>query len=238
MPRAGQRQSEACYWILRDGCRVGTLAIARFCLGDFVSLHSVYVRPQHRGKGVMADTLHAVRAELEARGLGMRLETSWTWQRAVRFYLRTGFWLRSWKRNLAFVRPPLAPSPVVTVGDDEATVAVNVDGCPAVMARARRDGRGLLEHGGEPELPADLRYLAHDARTTLAIAIALEGWPLIRSKDESERCRTSDLVHPEALATRIQYWEAWAARHGWRIHTPRISGLDYPNWAELESTWG
>lgn len=227
LPTPQRRTTQACYWILRNGDRAGTLAIARFCLGDFVDVSSVYLRPRHRGKRIMAGTLRAVHAQLEAGDIGMRLETSWTWQPAVRFYLRTGFWLRSWKRDLAFVRPPRTPPPVVTVGSAEATVAVDVDGHETTLARARRDGPRLLEHREVSGLPTSLEHLAHDARTTLALAIALEGWPLIRSKLQWERSWTSDLVHPEALASRIQDWEAWTLGRGWRVQTLRIPGLSH-----------
>lgn len=218
----GERQSEACYWVLSDGCHAGTIAIARFCLGDLVGVYSVYLRPQYRGSGIMAEALRAAYVELEARGLGLRLETNWTWQPAVRFYLKAGFWLRSWKRDLAFVRHPRAPSPVITVASDEATIAAVVDGHSTVVARARRDGDRLLQHGEEPGLADAARRLAHDAQTTLALAIALEGWPLIRSEFDWQQRRYSDLVHPEALADRIQFWEAWADEHAWRVATPRI----------------
>lgn len=233
MPR--ERTSETCYWIERAGHRVGTLAISRFCLGDSVIAHSVYLRPPYRGRGIMEDTLSVVCAELETRDLGLRLETCWTWQRAVRFYLRTGFWLRSWKRDLSFTRYPRAPAPLVDIGDTDATVAVVVAGRTTVLARARQDGRRLLYHDEEPDLPDTFRELSYDARTTLSLAIALAGWPLIRSEHHWECSQTSDLLHPEALAARIQVWEAWAGRHGWLVPTPRIPGLDYPSWAQLEA---
>jgi GNAT superfamily N-acetyltransferase len=235
MPRA--RKSEACYWIENEGRRVGTLAISRFCLGNSVGAHSVYLRPRYRSRGIMEDTLSAVCGELEERDLGLRLETCWTWQRAVRFYLRTGFWLRSWKRDLAFDRYPHAPAPVITVGDTDATVAVEVAGRMTVLARARHDGRSLIDHDEEPGLPDTFGALVYDARTTLALVIALAGWPLIRSQYHWTLSRTSDLVYPEALADRIRSWEAWAGLHGWQVPTPRIPDLEYPSWAELEATW-
>ncbi|MGH7554123.1 MAG: hypothetical protein ACREMQ_13970 [Longimicrobiales bacterium] len=77
----------------------------------------------------------------------------------------------------------------------------------------------------------------HDARTTLALAITLARWPLIRSEHHWHQARTSDLLHPEALADRIQFWEALAGKYGWRVVTPRIPGLDYPSWTELEEDW-
>lgn len=39
----------------------------------------------------------------------------------------------------------------------------------------------------------------------------------------------------EALAERIVTWEAWAADRGWHIATPRIPGLQYRTWSELEA---
>ncbi len=61
-----------------------------------------------------------------------------------------------------------------------------------MLARARRAGCRLLYHDAEPDLPDTLRELAYDARTTLTLAIALAGWPLIRSKHDWDRTRTFD----------------------------------------------
>lgn len=235
LPTPSERPHESCYWILRDGTRVGTIAISRFCLGSNASAYSVYVHPPYRGIGIMPETLRALHAELERHGMGLELETGWIWQRAVRFYLRLGFWLRSWKRDLSFVWPSHSPSPIIAVGEDEAAVSVEREGRSVVLARARRDRGRLIHHDEEPDLPEGLRHFAYDARTTLALAIALEGWPLIRSEDHWQQARHSDAVHPEALAERIMVWEAWAAKQGWRIATPRIPGVQYRTWSEVEA---
>jgi hypothetical protein len=35
----------------------------------------------------------------------------------------------------------------------------------------------------------------------------------------------------------IILWEAWSHAHGWAVDTPRIPGLRYPTWAELQARW-
>lgn len=228
-----QRKLERCYWIAPGGDVAGTLALSRVCLGTGVSAHSVYLRPACRGAGVMARTLRAVRESLERHGLGLILETPWTWQPAVRFYLRNGFWLRSWKRDLAFVSRPHSPAPRLDVGVREASLSVDSDGMTIVLARARREGHRLVWSDEKLILAGELGPDEIPARTTLALAMAVAGWPLIRSERHWHQHRWSDLVHPEALACRIQAWEAWAAERGWSVDTPRIPGLTYPALSEL-----
>jgi len=66
--------------------------------------------------------------------------------------------------------------------------------------------------------------------------LALRGWPLLRSDEEWQAQLAqgfSDSGGPEGLAFRIQRYEAWANKHGWRVDTPRIPGLDYPTWDDL-----
>jgi GNAT superfamily N-acetyltransferase len=230
-----ERKSEACYWIVRGGTEVGTLALTRFCLGHFSTAYSVYLRPPWRGRGIMAATLRVVYSQLEARGLGLQLDTPWTWQHAVRFYLRNGFWLSSWKRDLTFVRRPLVPPPILRMTARSASIDLELEGQTITLARAHRDDDKLLEHAVTSDGPEWLDQTLCDAPTTLALCLALHGWPLVRLGLLWRQARYSDCVHPEALAERIVFWEAWTANHGWRIDTPRIPGLEYPTWAELDS---
>jgi len=222
---------------MKSEVAVGTLALSRFVLGDIAKLHSVYLRPSERGCGTMTKALRAVRAELESRGLGLRLETCWCWPRAVRFYLKNGFWLRSWKRGLNFQRKAGMPDPVIGIaeGSDEAWVGVEWEGRIVKLARALRDTETLLEHGAPDDVPEELRHLEPPAGTTLSLVIALHGWPLLRSEEDRNRYWWNDFVHPEALADRIQACEAWSVHNGWRVDGARIPGLEYPTWEELDA---
>jgi hypothetical protein len=77
-----------------------------------------------------------------------------------------------------------------------------------------------------PELP-------HHAATTLALHLAVRGWPLIRSNEHwKRRWHWSDLGMPEGLACKIALFENEAAECGYDVRTPRIPNLDYR--AELD----
>ncbi|MEX2609068.1 MAG: GNAT family N-acetyltransferase [Gemmatimonadota bacterium] len=238
LPRPREHRFISCYWIMRGGEVAGTLALARTCLGPCVNAYSVYVRPSCRGGGIMAATLRTVRQELEAHGIGLAFEVNWTWNAAVRYYLRNGFWLRSWKHALNFVWIPGTPPPRIMVGAREASLAMEQEGGTTVLARARRGGGRLLRFARPAGLLGANQALDLRAPTTLALALALAGWPLVRSRRHAQRWGYCDLVHPEALADRIQAWEAWTAAQGWRVETPRIPGLAYPTWAELRHSSG
>jgi GNAT superfamily N-acetyltransferase len=226
-----RREFERFFWLLDQGTRVGTIAVATFLLGArLVRVASLYVLPAHRGRAHGHAALLRLRDALGRRGLGVRLDTHWTWTRAVRLYLRMGLWVGGWKRELAFRWPIGAPPPVVEVGDAMAHLSIVRDGNTVVLARAARDGDRLVLDGehirDEP--------LAWEAVSTPVVELALRGWPLIRSADAWDRLRWSDAVVPESLALRITRWEAWHRAPGWLVPTPRIPGLRYPTWDEIE----
>jgi GNAT superfamily N-acetyltransferase len=233
-----ERQMDACFWLLEEGERVGTLALSRGAVGNsLLRLSSLYVLPTHRGCGVATRALERMRSVLGSWRYGIRLETCWPWQAAVRFYLRRGFWVRMWKRDLEFQWRFDAPPAIVQVDNGCASVAVDLEGERVVLAKAERDGDELSFE--EASVPADPRIRADvwDASSTLSLALALHGWPLIRSRELWERCHWSDAGPPEALAHRIEVWEAWDRKQGYRVETPKIPGLEYPSWEELTRRW-
>ncbi|XXX76638.1 GNAT family N-acetyltransferase [Sorangium sp. So ce134] len=228
------------YWILEHGERVGTLALATSTLGARrLGLASFYVYPRCRGRGAGRRALRAVQEAAARRGIGVRLSTSWCWQRAVRFYLASGMWIAMWKRDLTFCSDASTPSPRIDVGAAEASLSVPVGDGSVVLARARRRG-DRLELDQPPEDLAKNKQIGEaywHATSTLALALALHGWPLIRSQEAWDRGHYADAGPPESLAYKITIWEAWAAKHGWAVDTPRIPGLQYPSWDELEARW-
>jgi len=136
-----RREFESCYWLLEDGARAGTIAVARSRLGGaLLRVSSLYVFSDRRGRGAARAVLAEVRAALGRRGLGLRLQTSWSWQRAVRLYVRMGMWVHGWKRELDFRWDAAEPPPVIDVGERQASLAVVVDGRRVELARAERRG--------------------------------------------------------------------------------------------------
>lgn len=223
---------ERCYWILDGTARAGTIALATSTLGTTrLYVSSVYIFPDRRSTGIARHAFTLLKGVLAARGLGMRLDTYWTWQQAVRFYLRGGMWVYMWRRSPAFIWQPDLPEHEIRVDADEATLRVPVGGQTKCLARARRRGERLEFDEFSDATAGSASFYAS---STLALAIATRGWPLIRSRQEFERNRDADAGPPEALAYKIGVWEAWDARHGWLVSTPRIPGIGYPSWEELE----
>lgn len=237
---SARSEYEQCYWIVEDGEQIGTLAIAA---GGFrqarVDVSSFYVLPCHRGRGVGRRALGRVQQALARRKLGLRLDTCWCWPKAVRFYLGIGMWIYMWKRDLTFCWDPATPRPLIDVGDDTASLSVPVGSRSVELARARRRGDAL-------ELDEPPRALQKEERiggaywhavSTLSLAIALRGFPLVRSEEHWKKGYWADAGPPEALAYKITLWEAWYREHGWLVRTSRIPGLAYPTWTELEARW-
>ena len=230
------------YWLLEDGRRVGTIALSRTCYGVAdMRVWSLYVLRSRRGLGTGRRALDRLRELAAAEELGVRLDTCWSWQRTVRFYLRAGMWAHMWKRDLTLRWDARCPPRVIDVGPDEATLTVMREGEPVVLSRARRRGETLeLDEPWRPFMEDDLLgEVVYDADPTLALALALalEGWPLIRSQALWYKHRGSEGGPPESLAYKISTWEAWDRRHGWRVETPTIPGLEYPSWEEFERRW-
>jgi GNAT superfamily N-acetyltransferase len=225
---------ERCFWILEGGRRVGTVALATSRLGGkSARLSSLYVYPVHRGRGIGRRAVERIRDQLHDHGTVLRLETDWTWQPALRLYLRIGLTVHGWKRAVEFRSNPTGTPPEVVFDGSRATVTTKGPGDRPLVVEAERDGDRLVLRGAVgPSEP-----IAWAGLSTLAVTLALQGWPLIRSPEHWERSRGSDLGPPEALAYKITIWEAWARKHGWRVDTRPVPGLEYPSWEALEARW-
>ncbi|MFO0592185.1 MAG: GNAT family N-acetyltransferase [Polyangiaceae bacterium] len=236
-------QWERCYWLKERGERTGTVALASEVLGDNqVRLTSLYVLPSHRGRGVGERAMRRIRAAFARQGLGLRLDTHWAWSRAVRFYLRLGMWLSDWRRELTFFWDPSTPDPQVEIGPAHASLSVRAGGEDRVLARAsRRSDVLVMDDRGErfAEAARDERFgkAPWSACSTLCLAIAAAGWPLVRSPQDWDRAYHVANASPEGLAHQIQIWEAWDLRAGFDVSAPRIAGLSYPTWEELSARW-
>lgn len=231
---------ERCYWLLDGTARIGTVALTTSSLGNgSLHLSSFYIFPALRRRGAGARFFDRLKEILARHDTALRLDTSWCWPRAVRFYLREGMWLYMWKRELTFFWDKDLPRADVQISDEEASLAVPVDGERLVLASARRHGSSLEFAYPTPERRSDARVkeVVYLASSTLALHLALSGWPLIQSKQTWDEDRYADGGPPEALAYKISIWEAWDKKQGWQVPTVRIPGLEYLTWDELEVRW-
>lgn len=234
-----RRDYEACHWLRREGERVGTVAFTNPARGvTHLGVSSLYVLPEHRGRGIASALLRELRDVLGRHGLGLRLQTSWLWPAAVDFYLELGLWVRTWQRQLTFEWSLGEPAPHTAVGEHAARLWVERHGREIVLATAERRGERLVMRD-EAHVTGDpaLGRAQQNAVPTLLLTLARAGWPLIRSAEHWEAQLWADAGLPESLAHKISEWEAEARHRGWRVETPQIPGLRYPSWAELEASW-
>jgi GNAT superfamily N-acetyltransferase len=229
---------ERLYWLQRDGQRVGTLGLsAGVADSAWVRVASLYVQREHRGQGTARTVLGELRSALQREGLGVRLETNWTWQPALRMYLRMGMWVHMWKRELVLRWDVSTPAPILEFDGDRASLSVELDGTRTMLAQASREGERLVLGECPPSDHPEVEELRWSASSTFVLGLAMHGWPMVRSPKDWDRSRIADAGPPEALAYRITLWEAWSHTQGWTVDTPRIPGLDYPTWDEYQARW-
>jgi ribosomal protein S18 acetylase RimI-like enzyme len=223
------------FWLLADGRRVGTIAIGTMYSGmDLISIMSLYVDPAERRRNIARRALEAVfRAALANGAGGLRLDTNWTWQPAVRFYARIGMWIWMWKHNLVFTWQPELPPYRVEIGDTQASFLIQQENRWRVMVTARNLGGRLgWETDDLTSLPIEM---SHCIPGTFALHLALAGWPLVRTDEAWERRYDwSDAGEPEGLAYKIEIFEAVFRERGFEIRTPRIPGLQYRDLDDIE----
>jgi GNAT superfamily N-acetyltransferase len=215
----------------------GTLNLGSILMGPgLVPLSALYLVPAHRRAGLSGRALEALLAALVRAGCsGIRLETYWVWQDAARYYLRRGFWLFHWKHDLALMRHKSLPERHIEIEGDAARFSIrDATGIWQPLYEARREGAILhLQEGPLAKDKEHMYFTAVHGLATFSLALALSGWPLCRSPEAWQKHRYSESGPPEALAYRIEWYEALARDEGWHVDTPRIPGLRYPSYAEL-----
>jgi len=217
--------------LLESDARIGTVCFDDFeGMSPYAQISSLYVAPTWRGRGVASELLDGLAAMLTPAYVGLSLTTYWSWQPAVRFYLRHGCFVRQWKHGLVFLWRTPELRWQLDVADDVATFTWRrADRGPRTWT-ARRRGDWL--DWTEPT-PFDIDW--SDGTMTFALLLALRGWPIARSPETlAEGWRWMDCGYPEGLATRIERWEAWDRHHGFRVETPRLPALPYRDWGMLD----
>ncbi|HRI63917.1 MAG TPA: GNAT family N-acetyltransferase [Polyangium sp.] len=228
-----------CFWLMDEGKRVGTIALAEPMGMSMARCSSFYLLPEFRGGGLGSKIMKRVLHTLDKHGFKLRLDTDWTWQRTIRFYRKLGFWVYHWKRQLDLIWMANWPMPRIEVGLTEAHLSVPYGDSEVTLVRAyRRGDKFELE---EPEV----KWMDDDkvgdayfsAVPTLSLELAMHGWPLVRSLEQWKENYWADSGPPEALAYKITIWEAFARSKQWIVKTPRVAGLEYPTWEEFEAEW-
>lgn len=228
---APERAFHTRWWITSQGREAGTLATARFVGAGALPVFSLYVDPAMRRQGLAADALAL--AEQSARAVelkGLTVEKPWAWTTALRWLLARGFRVRHWRRSITLQRGAHTPPGEVRFDGDVATYLSRRGSARVALYHARRSGE-LLEWTrtdacSEALLDPSRIEEALDAEATLALAVALEGFPLVRSEAHWRRSAVErDVGGPESLARQIVQWEAAHRLRGLPLRTPRIPGV-------------
>ncbi len=229
------------YWLLDGGARAGTVRIPlTLAARRLVSVHSLYVLPPYRRRGTASEILGALDDAARRQGIaGVRIDTHWTWHRSIRFYLARAMWVWSWKHDIALGFDSALPRYRIEVDGDVAAFSIRRDGAWQALWHARRAGTRLdLQETAalqRMEKNDDEWFVVLCALATLAVALAVRGWPLIRSDAAwAERRKSSDVGQPEGLAHKIEVFEALARRDGWVVSTPRIPGIAYRDLDDID----
>jgi hypothetical protein len=149
----------------------------------------------------------------------------------VRFYLDLGLWVSNWKHSLVFAWRDDLPAFHVEAGEREAHFGVVRDGVVEPLLVAEREGERL----GWRQLSEGRSALLWPASQTFAVALAVRGFPLLRSPETwAQRHSWCDGGEPEGLAYKIEVFEAWDRKSGFVVRTPRIPGLSYREWEAID----
>lgn len=238
----GRSGTRAPFWLVDRGQRVGTVGVQLLDGGEalgrggpILGVSSFFVRPEHRARGIGSRALRRIDAAGRARGTaGTRVATHWSWQSAVRFYVfGLGMWVVDWRSALVFAVGEGLPEHVLDFAATRAHFdrAASRDAEPSGRERlltAERDGERLVwrETVAMKRLDARDPLVAQHARRTLSVALALQGFPLVRSgKHWRVRRALADVGEPEGLAHKIAAFERRDRRCGFEVRTPRIPGL-------------
>ncbi|WP_437332353.1 GNAT family N-acetyltransferase [Sorangium sp. So ce394] len=237
-PHAGARYAVP-YWLARGGRRVGAVALSTGARGEpLLEVSSLYVLPAHRGHGVASALLRRADGVARAHGVpGLQLKTPWSWQPAVRFYLGLRMWVAGWSDALAFVVRAGLPAHDIAIGAREAAFGVVVDGRTEHLIRASREGDrlGWVESPRMEAYRGDGSDVGCLAPGTFAVALATRGYPLVRSEARwRERHRAFAGGEPEGLAHKIELFEAVDRSFGFDVRTPRIPGLRYREYDDID----
>lgn len=221
--RRGRRRGEDFrrrYWIWMPGSEsgraaerergpVGTIAVDTWPVGSgALRVSSLSVHPVARRKGLAAAALDTVYEACRGAGLdGFRLDTYWTWQQTVRYYLGRRLWVTSWKHALGLARLSYLPQYEVRESGGELVFLVSpLDGSAGdpvpLLAAGEAKGRLVLRETEHYRHAADrCAEVQLYARSTLALHLAVRGRPLVRGEEEWEKAHLScDIGEPEGLA--------------------------------------
>jgi ribosomal protein S18 acetylase RimI-like enzyme len=237
-----QKNYSTPYWVIYNDKIVGIIKLGLFPSHiKILHISSFYLLPEYRRQGIGHQLLNNLYEIAVAHDfVGLRVDTEWTYQTAVQFYLGIGLWVRGWKHNLTFGRYDYLSNYRFELQDNIANFWVNTPESEEYQLcyTASRKGNYLIfeEHSPVKALEKKEFMIAHQALCTFALCLAQKGFPLVCSEEEWEnRFYSSDGGMPVGLAYKIEVWEAYAQKQGFLVvDTPKIPFLQYRKWDDIK----
>lgn len=227
------------YWVGKVENPLGIFSISLSASSySCLPVWSLYILPEYRKRGIAEQVLGVLQDAALLFGFqGIRLTSDWTWQVPVRFYLKKKFWLHNWKHDLVFVKMKDMPKHRIVKQKEHLRFDLEEKRWwkPLLIAKRQEDDWlswketlfGLKIKDKNPTL-------FHLSQNTFALALAIQGWPLIRNEEMwAKRKNHSDCGEVEGLAHKIPIFEAISHNDGFSsFQAPRIPRLEYPNYNE------
>lgn len=200
------------YWLVCGERVAGTVATYSWGFSRYLEVAHLYLETIYRGRGVAALALTALQRKATAeKKRGIKLRADWTNPKALAYYLRRGFWVRNWRDQIVCIRDIDEPFSYCWASSKELGVGfVTSDDKRVQLLKATRQSTHYIQLVSLSDA-VDL-----NAYSTLVLLLALHKWPLLRSRQHYEDYLGSDAVAPEVLARKIEIWDSWAEKHGFK----------------------
>jgi hypothetical protein len=186
-----------------------------------IEVCSLYVRPKYRRQGWAGCMLSALRDVAFAVGFERTtLESEWNNQVGLKFYLSQGMWVRKWKDGIQLYFDRTMPAWTLDVAGARAEFRAEGH----VLGVAHNNGDRLCWEPGDESTSA----LAAEVESTVALKLALMGWPLICDNNEWQALVDRGWCEgggPTELAFRLRFYEMEIKARGWKLPMPRNPSL-------------
>jgi GNAT superfamily N-acetyltransferase len=196
------------YWLMERASRIGIIGI-RVDFHQYVKVISLYVQPEYRGNGIADKVLKTIYQNAICTGFhGIQLGTQWKWQQTLKYYLlKRRMWVKDWMFSITLQQSTSLPEYSIRNLEKQMEFLIRWKKGWKRLYWAQKSGKWLRwrESSLATEMVlSDQSDLLIQCATTFSMHLALQNWPLVRSRED--RARNRDFPgsgYPEGLAESI-----------------------------------